>query len=97
MTVSVILFAPFKNDEKFADFVMELESRTQSYHRFADNVIFATHEGSTRDLYDALAAAGRGDVTELVVIEANRAQDSSWRANGATFHWLNEALPNHDS
>lgn len=95
MTVSVIVFEPFKNDEKWAGFQHELESMSQSHHRFADNVIFATHEGSPRDFFDALSSATPGDVTNLVVIEAKGVQDTTWRANGATFDWLNEALPNY--
>ncbi|MBB4728284.1 hypothetical protein [Xanthomonas arboricola] len=95
MTVSVIVFEPFKNDEKWAGFQHELESKSQSHHRFADNVIFATHEGSSRDFFDALSSATRGDVTDLVVIEAKGVQDTTWRANGVTFDWLNEALPNY--
>ncbi|MDT3430172.1 hypothetical protein ROV94_04650 [Stenotrophomonas maltophilia] len=96
MTVSVITFEPFKNDHKWADFEDELQKRTQSIHRFADNVIFAIHEGSSRDLFDALTAAARGSVGDLVVIEAKGVQDNSWRGNARTFDWLNEALPDHE-
>lgn len=96
MTVSVVVFEPFKNDDKLGAFRHELESRCQSHHRFAENVIFAIHEGSSRDFFDALNAATRGGVTDLVVIEAKGVQDTSWRANGSTFDWLSEALPNHE-
>jgi len=96
MTVSVITFEPFKNDDKWATFQDELESRAQSIHRFADNVLFATHEGSARDLFDALNAATRGEMNNLVVIEAKGVQDTTWRGDARTFDWLNEALPNHE-
>lgn len=93
MTVSVIVFEPFKNDDKLAGFEHELELRTESHHRFADNVIFAKHEGSTRALFDALKAAGQ--MTGLVLIEAKEVQDSSWIVDGQAFDWLNGALPNY--
>ncbi len=93
MTVSVIIFQPFKNDDKLAGFEHELEMRTESHHRFADNVIFAKHQGTTRDLYDALKAAGQ--MTGLVLIEAKEVQDSSWVVEGQAFDWLNSALPNY--
>jgi len=96
MTVSVITFEPFKNDDKWADFEHELQTRTQSHHRFADNVIFATHEGSSRDLFDALNAVAKGAMGDLVVIEAKGVHDSSWRGNARTFDWLNKALPDHE-
>ncbi|WP_329888284.1 hypothetical protein [Stenotrophomonas sepilia] len=93
MTVSVIVFEPFKNDDKLAGFEHELELRAESHHRFADNVIFAKHVGSTRDLYEALKAAGK--MTGLVLIEAKEVQDGSWIVDGQAFDWLNDALPNY--
>lgn len=95
MTVSVIVFEPFKNDDKKAGFERELELRTQSHHRFADNVIFAKHDGSTRDLYEAIKAAGQM-IGGLVLIEAKNVQDSTWAVDRQTFDWLNAALPNYE-
>jgi len=95
MTVSVIVFEPFKNDDKLAGFEHELELRTESHHRFADNVIFAKHEGSTRGLFDALKAAGQM-IGGLVLIEAKNVQDSTWAVDRQTFDWLNAALPNYE-
>lgn len=95
MTVSIVFFDAFKNDQHLGDFMDELESQTSSYHRYGDSVIFAAHEGSSRDLFDALKAATPGRIGELVVIEAKDIQDTSWATNGATFEWLNGAMPNY--
>ena len=95
MTVSIVIFEAFKNDQHLGDFMDTLGSQTSSYHSYGDNVIFAAHEGSSRDLFDALKAATPGRNGGLVVIEAKDIQDSSWSVDGNTFDWLNEALPNY--
>ncbi len=94
MTVSVIVIEPIKNDEKLAGFEQEL-GKVSHFHCFAENVYFASHDGSSRDLFDHLRSAVPEVTTELVVIEAKDVQDNSWRVNGRTFDWLNEALPDH--
>ncbi|WP_146033445.1 hypothetical protein [Stenotrophomonas sp. VV52] len=98
MTVSIVLFQRFDNGEHLSDFMHELKARVQDVHQYADNVVFAKHEGSSRDLFEVLKTAlPVGRLGEVLVITAEGIQDTSWITNGATFDWLNAALPNWDT
>jgi len=92
MTVSVIVIESIKNDDKLGGFEEELRQASTSYHAFGDNVYFAAHSGSSRALYELLCSRVPEVKTELIVIEAKDVQDNSWRTNGRTFDWLNEAF-----